>query len=670
VYVLPRWIGRALLVAQVVVVLLIAKNWAYVTTYRLFLDRRIAAATSTAAQQFDIEGARVVPLIVTRGADRVAFATKVGKDSTIRAVLRPATPKLAAVSSSEGGPATPTRPAEAPTARRRKPNRDAVSEGGLVGTTTYAVEWHHGSARRVLARGTISEPTDIACAYPGGTGVIELVSDGAVAWVDPRVVRDLRLVPHALTLAILFLCWIAFTHGSVDDDFADRTSFAGFRFAAAAIAVLAALLVSEAALRALGDRIPSGIASERHDLGEVTRDPRWIDSPRFGRRLRAGVNALNEWRHGDIVRMGYIPAPAAGGVSHRFTFQTDAEGFRNPGVRERFDVAALGDSFTDAMTMTAEVSWPARLERALDMTVQNYGTAGFGPQQELLVLKDFVARHRPRVVVLAFFAGNDIFDAEAFDAFQRSGGTATRVQQGWRIKDVVSRADTWFVVSALMAGAHWAGSHHAATVEAAAPSPSLSSFGPQSSWGAPSRGPASGETAPSFDRGMFDLPVAGRRLPFAFMPPYLNTLNFSERELESRLGWRLTRDAIAEMNAVSRSFGAEFVVMFVPFKSQVYLPLLERSFSADALRSSFSFYLEAYGRDVDVRRLSANRLAQNHMLRRFCEQAGIRFVDSTPALERVVRSGENVYFPDESHLNETGEAVLAETMASFLRSLG
>jgi len=58
------------------------------------------------------------------------------------------------------------------------------------------------------------------------------------------------------------------------------------------------------------------------------------------------------------------------------------------------------------------------------------------------------------------------------------------------------------------------------------------------------------------------------------------------------------------------------------------------------------------------------------MLRRFCEQAGIRFVDSTPALERVVRSGENVYFPDESHLNETGEAVLAETMASFLRSLG
>jgi hypothetical protein len=153
------------------------------------------------------------------------------------------------------------------------------------------------------------------------------------------------------------------------------------------------------------------------------------------------------------------------------------------------------------------------------------------------------------------------------------------------------------------------------------------------------------------------------------MPPYLNTLNFSEPELASRLGWRLTRDAIAEMHAVSRSFGAEFAVMFVPFKSQVYLPLLQRTFSAPALRSSFSFYLEAYGREVDVNRLSANRLAQNHMMRRFCEQAGIPFVDSTPALERLVQSGENAYFPDESHLNEAGEAVLADTIAALLKSL-
>ena len=34
-----------------------------------------------------------------------------------------------------------------------------------------------------------------------------------------------------------------------------------------------------------------------------------------------------------------------------------------------------------------------------------------------------------------------------------------------------------------------------------------------------------------------------------------------------------------------------------------------------------------------------------------------------------VQSGENVYFPDESHLNEAGEAVLADTLAAFLKSM-
>ncbi len=154
------------------------------------------------------------------------------------------------------------------------------------------------------------------------------------------------------------------------------------------------------------------------------------------------------WRDGDIVRMGFIPPSSPPGPLHRFSLHTDAAGFRNRSIDERVEVAALGDSFTDAMTMAAEAAWPAQLEQTLGVPVRNYGTAGFGPQQELLVLKDFVVPRRPRTVVLAFFAGNDIFDAEAFDAFQRSGGTVRRATPGWRVKDIVSRADRWFVVEA------------------------------------------------------------------------------------------------------------------------------------------------------------------------------------------------------------------------------
>ena len=141
------------------------------------------------------------------------------------------------------------------------------------------------------------------------------------------------------------------------------------------------------------------------------------------------------------------------GLLHRYPLRTDRKGFRNNATRDRIDVAALGDSFTDALTMPIEAAWPSQLERIIGLPVQNYGTAGFGPQQELLVLEDYAAHHQPRVVVLAFFAGNDIRDAEAFEHFQQAGGKVAPPTLGWPIKDIVSRADTWYVMSAVQAAA-------------------------------------------------------------------------------------------------------------------------------------------------------------------------------------------------------------------------
>jgi lysophospholipase L1-like esterase len=596
---------RALLIAQLVVVVLIARNWAYVTTYRLYLDHRVGAADgSSAAQQFDIEQSRVVPQIVTRGPDRLSFAIDVRQDSTVRVELRP------------------------------------------VHRAAYEIAWRDGDRRRVLAAGAVDAATPIAADYPGGAGIVELVSNDAVSWVDPRIVRGLSVGRHLVALALLAAA-LAFLPGE-----RGGTRLA-LRLVAVTVSAIGACVAAEVALRAMGDQAPGGIMTERHDLGEVTRDPRWMDSRRFGRRLRPKVDVINEWRHGDIVRMGYVPPSVSENTLRRFRFQTDSEGFRNPAVRERFEIAALGDSFTDAMTMEAEASWPSQLEKRLGVTVQNYGTAGFGPQQEERVLEDFVARHRPRIVVLAYFAGNDLFDAEAFDEFQRSG-VEQRTAPGWRIKDVVSRADTWFVTSALRASIRWIGKPHDPPLAAAARERQGRVAMP------------GGE--PSFDRGMFTVPVNGRAVRFAFMPPYLNTLNFSETDLRARAGWRLTTEAIRGMRDRSRAFGAEFVVMFVPFKSQVYLPLVEREFSRPQRKAAMSFYLDIYERPVDLELMHRNRFAQNDLMRQLCDAEGIPFVDTTAALESRLQAGENVYFPDESHLNEAGEALVAETLAVFLRA--
>jgi hypothetical protein len=166
---------------------------------------------------------------------------------------------------------------------------------------------------------------------------------------------------------------------------------------------------------------------------------------------------------------------------------------------------------------------------------------------------------------------------------------------------------------------------------------------------------------------MFTAAVNGRALRWAFMPPYLNTLTMTEHELAARRGWMLTKQTIAEMQDVSRGIGATFVVMFLPFKSQVYLPWLAASPEAPGLPHDLQFYLADNPGVPDVAAMLRNRLAQNRMMRRFCDERGIPLLDTTDALTARFLGGENVYFPDESHLNETGHAVVADALAAYLR---
>jgi len=120
------------------------------------------------------------------------------------------------------------------------------------------------------------------------------------------------------------------------------------------------------------------------------------------------------------------------------------------------------------------------------------------------------------------------------------------------------------------------------------------------------------------------------------------------------------------MQRVSRDAGAELIVMFLPFKSQIYLPILTASMPRAELSRALQFYLRDNFSKPDAAVMMRNRLAQNKLLQRFCSERGIRFLDTTEALAARVQAGENVYFPDESHFNETGHRIVAETLGGFL----
>lgn len=616
-----RRIGVLLLIAEALVVLLVVRNFFYVTAWRLYLDGVAAqAGSSSAAQRFEVQAGRVLPEILTPEDDRMRFAVRVDRPSTLRFEARPQS------------------------------------------RANYEVALLRDDGRQVLVRGETERPMTISHPLPPFEGVIELSNHGALTWVDLRIVRDFRFMPHLIVLVLLVGASLLLPR--LDPAFAPALGRRGretlFKLALLGVSLAAALVAAEAVLRILGPRLGQELAAQRRNLGEAWPNPRWQDSPRYGTRLRVGLDTFAEVGAGDIVWMGFVPPEVAPARIRRFPFHTDAEGFRNAAVRDRIAVAALGDSFTDAMTLPAEQAWPARLEARLGMPVQNYGTATFGPQQEERALEDFAIRHRPQAVIVAFFAGNDIFNAETFDEFERSPEHTRPRPPGWRIKDIVARFDELYLVSLMRAaaetfGERWAGSGapQADVQPIEVPEP-----------------PAGPTSTPSFDRGMFRVPVAGRTLRVAFLPPYLNTLRFSAEGLRSRRGWELTRRSFERMHELSRAGGAELVVMFIPFKSQVYLPLLRRRFPRPDLERALAFYFRGTGTKVDVEAMAANRLAQNELMRSFCAERRIAFLDLTPVLEASVDAGRNVYFPDDSHWNAAGHDVAATALADFLRARG
>ena len=91
------------------------------------------------------------------------------------------------------------------------------------------------------------------------------------------------------------------------------------------------------------------------------------------------------------------------------TFASDAHGFRNaPGAWApgHARLALVGDSFVQGDCLAGEHTLAAWLAR--ETPVLNLGVAGFGPLQQLAVIREYLTRVRPPRVAWFFYEGNDL----------------------------------------------------------------------------------------------------------------------------------------------------------------------------------------------------------------------------------------------------------------------
>jgi hypothetical protein len=88
----------------------------------------------------------------------------------------------------------------------------------------------------------------------------------------------------------------------------------------------------------------------------------------------------------------------------------DRNGFRNKTIPPHIDILVLGDSQTYGTGVPRENTWPQQLARCTGLTVYNMAFGGWGPVHSLLLLPEALAK-KPKIIIAAFYAGNDLFDS-------------------------------------------------------------------------------------------------------------------------------------------------------------------------------------------------------------------------------------------------------------------
>jgi len=334
---------------------------------------------------------------------------------------------------------------------------------------------------------------------------------------------------------------------------------------------------------------------------------------------------LYYWMRGSIAP---VP-PDQDTVLAQVHLTTDANGFRNSlSESARYDIVALGDSFTVGGNVASP--WPQMLAEFSESSVLNLGEAGDGPQQELEILRRYGLAPSPRWVILAYFEGNDLYDAASYA--QASPFILPRFG-----KYIVERG-----------------------LEALSESRSAS---------------AEAIIKPSY-RYPIEVTVGGTDLGMAFFSYYISWLSVNSEAIESSQNYRLVGESILKMRELSESEEARFLLVYVPSKEHVYLPYLN---DADLLEPVFTdvptLELDGAGFLQFTSESATPELTRQHMDDQvnlwadFAAGQNIFFLDLTSTFQEEAGIGAELYYPFDTHWNQSGHDLAAQTIAQYIENI-
>ena len=338
----------------------------------------------------------------------------------------------------------------------------------------------------------------------------------------------------------------------------------------------------------------------------------------------------------------------------------DASGFRNAQVPESADIVVFGDSQTYGHGVSREQAWPMALGRASSVGTYSLAFNGFGPTQSLVLL-DRALELKPRVVLQAFYAGNDLFDGwdavygrGVFPEFESSDSAVltamAEAEAEEPLRDRIDRLFQWQPPGATSKSVSLRAMlrrHSRLYGLLRSTRKALQGSDVDRQWALLKAGIDSGESAMmAFEDG---------HIRTAFTAEYrLCALELEDPRISE--GLRVGLEVLDDVREGVESAGAQFVVVWIPTKEYVFRGRVAAR--RDSYEGVFAKLIE---REERVRERVAH----------WCEAAGLLLVDVGPGLEEALEMTFQPYpASQDGHPNAIGHAAIADVVAEELRARG
>jgi lysophospholipase L1-like esterase len=322
----------------------------------------------------------------------------------------------------------------------------------------------------------------------------------------------------------------------------------------------------------------------------------------------------------------------------------DRWGFRNDNVPEKADIVCIGDSQTYGIgALDKNYTWPGQFKALTNLRVYNMAFGGYGPVQESILLEKALSL-KPRAVIEAFYAGNDLYDSYAF--VYRNRKMDSMISHDKNAVNLFTKLDRENPLERQIDITSWACNNYLLIqLNKFCKSHNLFlTFIADHIFSANGSSATLGQFRAHHD--FYDI-FSNKKSTFIFTPRYrLVAENLKDPRINE--GLRISLDALAAMGLRCKKAGVDFIVLLLPTKEGA---------CRDIVGKDYAQVSPAY------HELIADEITVFSTIKDFLKQKSIKFIDASEALRSAIDNGMVLYpASTDGHPNIYGYRTIAEAV--------